>query len=112
MSSYDLLTASVVATYLSIDVSHHDGNISSWAVLNDSGTFAAEIFFYILITVIGWDLTLNDLHVDLPFLVWKVALRILGPCASHPVSALCAVLASGCVMHFLLHDLIPAATPL
>ena len=38
-------------------------------------------------------------------LVWKVALRILNLWVSHPVSALCAVLAPGCVVHCLLHDL-------
>ena len=51
------------------------------------------------------------------FLVWKVALRILCPCASHPVSALYAVLDSvrpyfRCVVYCLLHDLTSGASPL
>ena len=35
-------------------VFHHDGNVLSWAVLNDSRQSAVELFFDILVGVICW----------------------------------------------------------
>ena len=67
MLSNDLLIASVVGASLSIEVSHNDGKVLSWAVLLDSRQSAVELFFYILISVICWGITLDDSPVDLPF---------------------------------------------
>ena len=86
--SHDLI-ASVVAASLSTEVSHHEGNVSSWAVLNDSRQSAVKLFFYILTTVMYWGITLDDINDALLFLAlegglenpWSVCLPVSTPCA-------------------------------
>ena len=73
--SHGLFIATYVAASLSTEVSNHDVEVLSWAVSNDRRQSAVQLFSYILITVICWDITLDDIHADLPFLDLKGSLE-------------------------------------
>ena len=74
MLSYDLLIASVVSGSLGIDISHHDGNVSSLVVLVDSRQSAVGLFFFFFFFFTSallsfvWGIALNNIHVDHRFL--------------------------------------------
>ena len=65
--SYDLLKAFVVVTNIGTAFSHHGSNFWYWAVLNDGKQSGVKFFFDILVVVICWGITLNNIHVDPPF---------------------------------------------
>ena len=91
MLFHDLPFVSTVAASLSIEVSHYDGNASSSAVLNDSRQSAVELFCYIHCHLLGPN---TGWYPCWSSVSWsgRWPIESFGPCASHPVSALCVVL--------------------
>ncbi|CAH8288635.1 unnamed protein product, partial [Schistosoma rodhaini] len=71
MLSDDVFVSSVVLSNLGIEISHQNGQVLGWAILEDRLQPIVELVFSVLIVVVGQRIALDDVHCKTPSLCFE-----------------------------------------